>query len=305
MSDNSPSALQDASSESISESTENLENTQSETPDEESNKIPPAKSEVQKALKRKLMLKVDGEEFEEEFDPNDDEYLRRQFQLAKVSQKRMKDYSQLQKEVQEAFDLLKKNPRKFLSDPNIGVDIKNLARQVIEEEVEKSKKSPEQLEKEQLMRELQDLKDQRENEQKSLKQKEMEVMQERYYQEYDNKISAALETAQLPKSPYVVNKIGQYLYDAAKMGYKIDVEDVVPIVQEEIQQDIKEMFGAMPDEVLDSLLGNDVYNRMRKRRVSKAKPPAPLNSSVKDTSSGKKVEQKEEKRMSIKQFLGV
>src|SRR3990167_3492703 len=95
-----------------------------------------AMNEVKEAEKklRKLKLKIDGEEIEEEFDPEDNDYLTKQFQLAKVAQKRMGEYSALEKDVQEFFNLLKTNPKKVLTDPNIGLDLKEFAASIIEEE---------------------------------------------------------------------------------------------------------------------------------------------------------------------------
>lgn len=268
----------------------------------------PVTKEEKKAAKRKLKLKVDGEEYEEEVNTDDDQYLTRQLQLAKVAQKRMKEHSDLQKQVQNAFDLLKKDPRKFLSDPSVGIDIKELARSIIEDEVNNSKKTPEQIEREEIEAELRALKEERENEKKSARDKEQMLLEEKYYQEYDTKISSALDTAGLPKKPYVIKKIGEYLYDAAKAGFQVDVKDVMPLVIEDIHSDIKEIFGAMPDEALDSMLGNDVYNRMRKKRVANGKtpkPPVPVKTAVKDVAGSPKKETKEEPKKTIKQMWGI
>lgn len=117
-----------------------------------------AVKEAEKALKRKIKLKIDGEESEEEIDLSNDDELRKHLQMSKVAQKRMSEKAQLEKEIREFVDLLKKDPRRVLTDPSIGVDLKQLAASIIEEEINQAKKSPEQIEKEKIEAELKALK---------------------------------------------------------------------------------------------------------------------------------------------------
>lgn len=229
-----------------------------------------AKKEAAKILK-KLMLKVDGEEFEEEYDPNDEEYMTRQFQLAKVAQKRMQDFSSLQKEVIEFVQQLKKNPRKALSDPHIGLDVKQLAAQIIEEEIAESKKSPEQIEKEKLQAELQAMKDEREREKQDAQKSEYERLVKQTEESYDMQIDAALQKTDLPKEDYVVKKIADYLYVGLKAGKDVTVDDVLPLVREEIINDLKHLINVLPDDELDKFVGKDLLDRMRKKNIAKAK----------------------------------
>lgn len=265
------------------------------------------KQEIKKNLK-KLKLKVDGREFEEEIDLNDTDYITKQLQLAKAAQKRMGEYSQLEKEVKTFIEQLRKDPKKVLRDPNIGVDIKNLARQIIEEEIENSKKSPEQLAKEKLEQELKDLKAQQEKEREEFKQKELQRLQEIEYERYDTLMSKALEASELPKTPYVVKKMADYMLTGLQNGVDITPEDVLPLVKEEMQNDLKEMFAIMPEEVIEQFIGKDVFNKVRKKNLAKAKaaPPVPIKSAIKDV--GAKTGPKEEKpvtKKTIKELFGV
>lgn len=267
-----------------------------------------AKKEEIKQLKKKYKLKVDGKELEEEVNLDDDEYMTRQLQLAKAAQKRMGEYSQLEKEVRTFIEELRKNPRKVLADPTIGIDIKNLAKEIIEEEIANSQKSPEQLEKEKLEKELKAIKEEREKEKEESKKKELERLQQQEYERYDMLMTQALDKSDLPKSPYVVKKIADYMLLGLEQGHDITPEDVLPIVREEMQNDLKDMFAVMPDEVIEALVGKDVISRIRKKNIAKAKqqPPAPLKSAVKDTgqsSDNNKDEPKQKK--TIKELFGV
>lgn len=258
--------------------------------------------------KKKLKYKVDGEEFDEEIDFDNEEELVKKLQYSKVAHKRMNEKAQLEKEVENFLTELRKNPRKVLSDPRIGVDIKQLAASMVEEEIQNSRKSPEQLEKEKLQARLQELEDERKHEKEEAQKRELDTLQQREFERYDTLMTKAIEKSDLPKSPYVVKKMADYMLMGLKDGLDITPEDVLPMVREEIQNDLKEMFAVMPDEVIEAMVGKDVFTRVRKKNVAKAKaaPPKPLNSSVKD--SGAKDSRSSEasgKKISYKDFFNM
>jgi len=255
------------------------------------------KIQAKKQLK-KLKLKIDGKEEEIEFDLNDDDFLTKQFQAL------------LEKEVLSFIEDLKKNPRKALSDPAIGLDLKQLAQQIIEEEIENSKKSPEQIAKEKLEQELRELKEEREKEKEDSKKKEFERLKEQEYERYDMLMSKALEKTDLPKSPYIIKKIADYMLLGLEAGKDVTPEDVLPLVREEMQDDLKQMFAAMPDEVVQKIIGKDVFTRIRKNDVAKLKKANAnaqhLKTSTKsnnETSTSK--QGKSEEKLSFKQFFKV
>jgi len=264
-----------------------------------------AKVAAQKQLK-KLKLKVDGQEEDLEYDPNDEEYMTKQFQLAKVAQKRMQEKSSIEKEVLKFIEDLRKNPKKALSDPAIGLDLKQLATQIIEEEIENSKKSPAQLEKEKLEEELRMIKEEREKEKEASKAAEFERIKEQAYEQYDQAMSAALEKSDLPKSPYVIKKMADYMLLGLQNGKDVKPEDVLPLVREEIQEDLKQMFAVMPDEVVEKLIGKEKLNSLRKRNIQKAKSVSPAlkaGTKLADTGKASAKDKEEAKTQTFKDFF--
>lgn len=264
---------------------------------------PKAKEEAKKVL-RKFKLKVDGKDIEEEIDMDDNDYITKQLQLAKVSQKRMGEYSQLEKEVKSFIDELRKNPRKVLQDPTIGIDVKQLAAQIIEEEIENSKKSPEQLQREELEAKLKKLEDERREEKENSKKADFERLQSQEYERYDLLMTQALEKSDLPKSPYIVKKMADYMLLGLNNGVDVTPDDVIPLVRQEMTDDLREMFQVMPEEVIESIIGKDVINRIRKKSVAKAKA-APLKASAPDTGTTGKEKPEAGKKQSFKSFFGV
>jgi len=271
------------------------------------------KAEV-KQLKS-LRLKVDGREFDEAlpFDipdtPEARDWMTKNLQFSKVSQKRMSEYAKLEGEAKDFIEQLRKDPASILKDPNLGIDLKKLAARVIEEEIENSQKSPEQLEKEKLQDELKKIKGDREKEKLQAQEKEREAATKQAYEQYDMEMTKALEASDLPKSPYVVKKMADYLYTALQAGVDLSAADVLPLVREEIQSDLQQMFQIMPEDVIEKIMGKDILNKLRKSNIAKAKglkakPPVPVKSAVQDVGDkGKPVE--EAKKKTFSEFFGV
>jgi hypothetical protein len=311
----SPATEASASSESSElESSQAAEGLESAAAEGEAQAAESAAAKKEAARIRKLKLKVDGQELEEElpFDLDDNpeavEYMTRQLQLSKAAQKRMAESSQLQKEVKYFLEELRKNPKKVLADPSIGIDVKQLAAQIIEEEIANAQKSPEQLEKERLENELKALQEEREREREEAREKEFARLQEIEYERYDTLISKAIETSDLPKSPYVVKKIADYMLLGLNEGIDVSPEDVLPLVRDEIQNDLREMFAVMPDEVIEKIVGKDVFNRVRKKNVAKAKSaPQPVKSAIKDTGVASKASasSSDAQKKTFRDFFGV
>lgn len=272
-----------------------------------------SKKEAKKMIKE-LKIKFNGKEYTEQLPfeiediPENVEYMRKQAQMSRLAQSSSQERAQLEKDVRSFIDELRKNPKKMLSDPNIGIDIKELAKQVIEEEIENSRKSPEQLEREKLESELKALKDEREKEKKDHLEREKVRLESEAIERYDVLVSQALEKSTLPKTPYVVKKMATLLELGLKEGLDVTPEDVIPLVEEEIRGDIKDMFATMPDEAFEAFVGKDRINSIRKKNIAKAKQASQATQSLKvqDTAQRKadKDDDKKEEKVSMKQFFG-
>src|ERR1019366_5639000 len=275
-----------------------------------------AKVEAKKTL-RKLTLKVDGQEYEQDLpfelpdDPKAIEYMKRELQMAIMGQNRAQHAAGLEKDILQFFQELQENPKKALSNPVFKdrLDLKKLAAEIIEEEIENSKKSPEQLEKEKMQAELQAMKEERENEKKSSEQREFERLREKYAEDYDMQITAALEGNKIPKSAAAVKKIADYMEIAVNAGKDISVNDLIPIIREELSNDFLQHLNSLPDDQLDQYIPKAIQDRLRKRVVAKAKAatsnPA-LKGNTNVASTGKVTEKKEEPvKKTMRQMWGV
>lgn len=266
--------------------------------------------EVPKKKIKQIKGKFNGKEFVEdlpfEIDEEHAEYFQRQLQMARMGQYKAQELSSFEKEVGAFLQELKTNPRKALQNPAIGIDIKQLAAEILEEEIREAQKSPEQIEKERLEARLKELEEERERERQEMSQRELERLTEREFERYDNLMSSALESSDLPKSPYVVKKMIEYMIRAVENDIDVEPKDVIPLIRNEMLGDVQELLRGMPAEMVEQLLGNDIITALRKQRLAAAKkPPVPVKSAIKDVAKKSEVKDEPIKKMSIKDFLGV
>lgn len=260
--------------------------------------------ELEKRIKR-LKLKVDGKEIEEELDLDDDERLIRELQMAKMGQKRAQEKADLEKQVKAFFQAFQQDP--FAAMQELGLSPEQAIDAYINQQLENAKKTPEQLEKERLEAELQQLKADREREREELQAKELERLQHQEFERYDMLMEQALSKTDLPKTPYTVKKIADYMLVALEAGKDVSPEDVIPLVREEMHNDLQQMFTSLPEDVVEGLLGEQVLNKLRKRRVAKAQE-AQKNlpkGQIQDTGKTGKIQEQSKEKKSFKDFFGI
>ncbi len=273
---------------------------------------PEAKKEIQKQL-NKYKLKIDNEESDFELDLSNDEEVKKHLQLSKVAQKRMaeaadvrKKQSDFERSADEFINLLKTDPRRVLSDPSIGVDLKKFAQDILNQEAEESRKSPEQRQIEKLQKQLQDSMDQKKQEEEDRKGKEFTRLQEEAYRTIDLDITAALQAENLPKKPYILNKFINYMSAALEQNIELSAKDLGPLIRKDLISDVNELLGAAPDEVIEEILGKDILGRMRKRSLQRAKqsaPPGPNNIKASGTAPKEALNTDNQKKIPLKDFL--
>jgi hypothetical protein len=268
-----------------------------------------ATPEQVRKMTKQLKLKFNGREITEELpfeidEANQDWYVK-QRQKAMLADHKSQEFSQLEREVGAFIQELRKNPKKALSNPAIGVDIKELTAQVLQEEIERSQKSPEQLAREELEAKYAQLLEEREKEKQELSQKELERMTEREYERYDTLMSSALEKSDLPKSPYIVKKMTEYMMLGIENNIDVTPDQIIPIIRQEMQQDLQEMFAVMPAEVIEQIVGKQNLDKLRKNRVAASKPPVPVKSAIKDVAGKKTVTKETVKQQTMKDFFGI
>jgi hypothetical protein len=252
---------------------------------------------------KEYKLKVNGKEKLVKFDPFNDVEVTKYLQKAEASDSKFAEAAEVRKAAMQFIEELRSNPRKVLSNPNISVDLKKLASEIMNEELQEMEKSPEQKEKEKLQKELEAIRKEREDEKKDFEQREFERLSIEHERNLETEISAALDIGGLPKTARTVKVMAEMAMIALQNGIDISMKDLAPIVKNTTLTEFKEVVGSLSDDQLEDFLGKEVLGRLRKRNVAKSKV-VETASSVKSVGSIKKPEPKvEEKKQTIRDFL--
>ena len=267
----------------------------------------PAAQKAAAAARKTYQLKVDGKIENYDFDPSNEEELVKQLQLAKVSQKRMQQFSEYENNVKGLFELLQKDPIKVLSDPRLGISDEvrqKMAQSIINNEIEELQKSPEQRERDRLQREYENLKKQHEEEKKARDEAEFSRMQEQYAHQLDTDISAAIEAQKLPKTPRTVRYMAEALMFCVQNNIPMGAKDLGSLIKKQTLGDFRDMISSLPDDDFEEWLGKDQITRIRKRTLARVKSAATQANDIKST--GRKQEaqgNKDDKKVPMKDFF--
>lgn len=258
-------------------------------------------------LKKKYNLTVNGKAEDLELDLGNDEEVKNYLQKARASDQKFKEAADVRKAAMEFIEQLRKNPRRVLSDPNIGIDIRKFAEEILSDEIKEMEKTPEQREKDKLMKELEEFKakaKKSEEDAKTAAQQKLELEQERVL---ESDISAALDIGGLPKTPRTVKAMAEYMMIALEQGIDLSAKDIAPIVKSTNLKEFKEIVDSLSDDQLESFLGKDVIGRLRKKSLSKAPRSVPSANAVKPTGQSPKQssEPKKDEKITYRKFFGI
>lgn len=288
------------------------EQPQDQQPDQTQEQVPTQEAPKEEIKRlQKLKLKVYGDELEEDLpdflqvsdNPEAVEYLTKQFQMAKAAQRAMQENTSYKNQVTQFLQSFKSDTKSALLQ--MGIDPKEFAAAVIEEEIKKSQMSPEQREKEELQAKLKKIEDERKQEKEEAERKELERLQQAEYQKIETQMERALEKTALPKEPYVVKKIAEYMLIGERSGVELTPEDVLPLVEKEIRADIQSLIRALGEDKVEDFIGKDVFNKIRKKNLGKVKQtPGTVKAAIKDTGKTGKSDSAPSEKKTLKDIFG-
>lgn len=265
------------SSSSNFEQSNNILNSSSSEKELEKNMEEAGLSEKEKAsLRKKFQLKVNNKIKDIEIDLGNEEEVKKYLQKALAADEKFAQAAQVQKMMEALIVALKTDPIAVLTHPDLGVDVKQLAEKVLAKEIEDAQKTPEQKRIEELERILKEKEEKERMLEEQKKLAELEKLEKEIMTTIERDIDEALKSSSLPKSPYVVKRIASTLLDAIELGYTdVTVKQILPFVEQQIYNELQQIFDASPDTVLPSLLekfaGKKNLDRYRKSILSKLK----------------------------------
>lgn len=226
-------------------------------------------AELWKTKKGKEILKVNGKQ--KEISSYDD--MKRLAQLGLAANEKFQQANEKIKQAEAIVELLQTNPEKALQ--RLGFDVREMAEEYLRNELQKEVLTDEQrkmLELEQKLAEYEAEKKMKEEEEKASRISEL---QKHYEAELSDKIIKAIETYKLPRNERTISRIAEKLYVALENGYEIDPLDVAPIVKQEVEEELKGMYGTLDVESMLQILGEDNLKKIREHELKKVKEKAP------------------------------
>lgn len=255
------------------------------------------------SLKKKLKLKVDGQEIEEEIDLGDEDFLKREFQKAKAFDKRSKEYATQKSQIDQLLQMLQSDPETVLE--RMGLNVDEFAEKRLTKKLENMKKTPEQLEREKMQSELEELRNEKKRIQEEKDKAEMERLRNEQSTQITNEIIDALDGAKsvLPKkNPLVLQRIAQTMVLAMKNGYpNVTAKDVIPLVEKQWKQEMNSFFAESPEDLIEMLVGKEKLNAWRKSQYAKHRNKLPTPQKVAPVDTGKAGKPVEDKPTDIKE----
>jgi hypothetical protein len=257
-------------------------------------------AEIQELIET-FKIKVNGEERDVTLDWNNKEDIIRRLQLGESGQSAMQKASEMERNFEGELQNIINDPWKALEE--LGFDVDALAEERIQHQIQELKKSPEQIAHEKRDLELETLRQKLKKQEEDQEASRFDKLQQDAEFDLENQISDALSaTSELPKSPYVVKRIADAMLVAMDNGRDdVTVQDVVPWVQKEINEELQGLFGSMPDKVLEQYIGNKTIDRLRQGRLTKMKTQTAKN--IQDTGKQAPEEKKEEKKIKLNNWL--
>jgi len=265
-----------------------------------------AEKELKKALK-KYEFQANGKKRSVELDIDNDEEVKKYLAKAAGADEKFEEAATIRKQAEQLVNMLKQNPMAILRHPELGLDVKALATQILNDELDDMNKTPEQKKLEELEKQLKDREEMLKRIEEEKRQSEMSRLQAEAYQQIDDDITTALGNSDLPKSPYVVKRIADAMIEAVNLGHEdVRVADIMPYVESQILSEIQAMFEAKPAETMEKIIGKKNLDTYRKAKLTKAKKPVETAQQIKDMGNKDKPKQevKEEQKVRFKDLFG-
>jgi biotin operon repressor len=280
----------DSAATSQQSSADTIDPVELESMESESSESSPVEQKVIEKLEREYLLKVNGKEVKSKIDLNDESRIRKALQMEAAAQEAFQSSAAAKKQLEQTnaemnafIERLKSNPLEILKHPELGINLEQIAELILQQKIEEEMKSPEQIELEKARKRLQELEDERTSLSKAKEKAEMERLEQEASQHIQNEIISAIDTGDLPNSPYIVNKMAQMLAVAFDNGIDVDAKDIVPLVKQAYLKDMRDMMGKLPDEVLEELVTPDRVKSIRNKRIQSVRSKNSQAVKVQDT----------------------
>lgn len=249
---------------------------------------------------REFDLKVNGKTIRKTLDLSNEDAVRAELQKAYAGQQAMQEAAELKKLFGQEIQRLKDDPYRVLEE--LGLNPDELAESRINQRIEQMKKSPEQQERERIQLELEEARKEAAESKRLADEMKQARLQEQAAVKLDDEINTALSAhSDLPNSPGTVRRIADVMLWAMDQGMDdVTVEDVLPTVKKEIQNELNSFMNELPVEFIEKYIGKRGIDRLREQRIKAVKD---VESAAKVKPVSKKLVEEERKKTRIEDWM--
>jgi hypothetical protein len=213
----------------------------------------------------------------------DEKELLRRAQLGVGAEARFQEAAEIKKEAALLLKMLNEDPMGLLEE--LGIDTVSVSQKRLAKQLEQDAKTPEQIQREQELSELERLR----QEAKTLKEERERIEYEKIMAEESRKIEddmlSALEAEGLPPKPVYIKRMAEIMQLGIDQGIEVRASDALKLARQEITKDLRELIDGAPDDNLEDLIGSANVKRLRKKYIAKAKQAVPTPASITETGS--------------------
>ncbi len=240
-----------------------------------------AAAQAAQVQKFKFKFEVDGQETEEEYD---EKTLQSALQKAKGADKRFQEANETQKKVARMVEMMKTPAglKKLLAHPNLyGDKARSVMEQLLWEDIQREQMDPKERENMELKEQLRAREDSEKERLAEVQRQEFEKLKNDHATRIDKEIVEAIKTAGQQVTPYFFKRVAHYMLSAVQQGKQVAPKDVVPLVVEDLQNDIRSMFETTTeDQILQLLKSDKAWENIRKADLKRFKNPPSIPPAV-------------------------
>lgn len=252
--------------------------------EEESAATPQEQAEVKRALKE-YELKVNGKSKKISVDLDDEEGMKSMLQKAAAADEKFQEAAHTKKQMDQLLYLLQNDPISLLKNPHLKHNIKELAEQVLLQDLEEQAKSPEQKRIEELEAQVKKIDEEKKRKEDESAAARLEEATKKHREEIETSMINALNASDLPPEPYFIRRVADAMQSFIEAGWEdVTIEQVMPYVEKRLKDDFGSLVGKHKEpSKLEKLLGKNVLDDYRKHNIAKLKKAPPMKK-VEDTS---------------------
>lgn len=203
----------------------------------------------------------------------DEDEVFRDVQKYKAADKKFREASELQKNLDHFMETLQKNPAAILDDPRIPINRRELAEKWLLAEIEKEIADPRDLKVQEYEQQLEHYRSRERQEHEQRQAQEHEVRKESKRKELSETFTKALETTALGKSPEVaaeaIRDMALYMRTARANGENPDPSEIAKAVEGKYLKAMHSLVGAYDGEALLDFLGPELLKKVNKAHLAK------------------------------------